>query len=226
MRQAGAKKELEAEFGAGEIEGTLVLTNKRLIFVCTNEKEDNLAVPEGIYPFGKISILYSDVEAVDQIPRNPPNVFVSISSISSVKGHREVIGRPSLEVAWSDSDGGHALVFSEVLTGSRKRNLNDWAPIVENLKAGKQKLTTLQQPPSTDTLEGKIMRVLADMQEKGVFAIEGGVENEFKIQLDPDEVQTACDQLSSKGFLIRHPDSSGDVFYRRVSPLGEDNSSS
>jgi hypothetical protein len=42
MRPAGVKEEIEAEFGAHEREGTLVLTNRRLIFVCTNEEEEDL----------------------------------------------------------------------------------------------------------------------------------------------------------------------------------------
>jgi hypothetical protein len=70
------------------------------------------------------------------------------------------------------------------------------------------------------------MHVLADMQEKGIFAIEDAVETEYKVDLDPDVVQSACDSLSSQNLLVRSPDSSGDAFYRRASPLGEDSPSS
>ena len=69
------------------------------------------------------------------------------------------------------------------------------------------------------------MHILADMQEKGVFEIEGEVEDEYKVDLDPDEVQAACDTNRSQGLVERIPDPSGDVFYRRLSPLGEDFSS-
>ena len=41
MRGVGERKEIEGGFG-GELEGTLVLTNHRLIFVCTNEQKDNV----------------------------------------------------------------------------------------------------------------------------------------------------------------------------------------
>ncbi len=63
MRQAGTAKELEGQLG-GELEGTLLLTNRRLLFVCTNEKEDDL--PTGI---GKMHMVYSDVGDLVIYPR-------------------------------------------------------------------------------------------------------------------------------------------------------------
>ena len=63
-----------------------------------------------------------------------------------------------------------------------------------------------------------------DMQEKGIFTIGGSVEWEYGVDLNPDEIQPACDDLSPQHLLNRYPDSGGDVFYRRVSPLGEDDS--
>ncbi|MDG7003603.1 MAG: hypothetical protein JRN56_06870, partial [Nitrososphaerota archaeon] len=44
MRTGGVSKGLEAEFGGGVKEGTLVLTNRRLIFVCTDDKGEELPV--------------------------------------------------------------------------------------------------------------------------------------------------------------------------------------
>ncbi|HEV2137923.1 MAG TPA: hypothetical protein VGR53_03710 [Nitrososphaerales archaeon] len=224
MRSAGGAKELEAEFGVGTIEGTLVLTNKRLIFVCTNEEEEDLP-GAALNPLSKFRLVYSEVEDLASIPTSSPNVFVPITSVSLVAGHRGGVERPSLRLTWKDNDGDHTMVFTEGLIGRRKRNLNDWVPIITNLKAGTQKLVPLPSPPSTDSLEGQIIRVLSDMQEKGVFEIEEAVETRFKVDLDPDQVQAACDKLASQGLLVRFPDSSGDVFYRRASPLGEDNPS-
>jgi hypothetical protein len=221
MRSGGASKELEAEFGVGTKEGTLVLTNKRLIFVCTDDRGEDL--PVGY--FGDHLLLYSEVEDLDSIPNQAPNVFIQLSAVSA-RGHRGELGRPSLEVNWKDQDGSHDLVFTETLTGRRKKNLNDWAPVIGGIKSGTQKLIVLPSPPSTDSLEGKVMHVMADMQEKGPLEIEEAVESEYKLELDPDEVQAACDRLSSQQLLIRSPDSNGDIYYRRVSPLGEDDLSS
>jgi len=226
MRDAGRKKEIEAEFGFDETEGTLVLTNKRLIFACTNEKEEDLPGENLQIPGSKISLIYSEVEDVDTIPQDPPNVFVSIASISMAEGHRGGISRPSLEIAWSDAGGKHGAVFTQELKNRGSKNLNDWASTIENIRVGKQRFVAIPQSPSIDTLDGKIVRVLSDMQERGVFAIEEAVESKFKIELDPDQVQEACDRLTSQGLLRRYPDSTGDIFYRRASALGEDDLSS
>ncbi len=63
------------------------------------------------------------------------------------------------------------------------------------------------------------------MQEKGVFEIEEETETQFKLDLDPDNVEAACEKLASMGFLDKTPDNSGEVFYRKISPLGDDDPS-
>lgn len=220
MREAGKEKALGAEFGFGTKEGTLVLTNKRLIFVCTNEREEDVPDPMGLNPYGKTTLFYSEVEDLEEIPSGAPNVFVSLDAISKVTGHKGELTRPSLEVEWQDDSGRHASVFTETLTGRKGRNLNDWAPVIANLKAGTQKLVSVPAPPPMDTLEGKVVEVLSDMQEKGTLTIEEAVETQYKLDLDPDDVQAACERLVTKGLLVRNPELTDDAFYRKVSPLG------
>lgn len=222
MRKGGLAKEIEGEFGlGGESEGTLVLTNRRLIFVTTNEKKEDLPEPSLLDPWGKVALFYSDVEDLSAIPIDPKNTFIPISAISSVSGHRGVVG-PRLDVVWSEDGRKRFAAFTEELTGRRKRNLNDWAHIIGRLKSGTQTIIDLPPGPQADSLEGKAMGVLADMQEKGVMTIVGELSETFKQEFDPDEVEAACDKLSSQGLLERNPDSSGDVFYRKRSPLGPD----
>jgi len=225
MRRAGFKKELESGLG-GELEGTLVLTNRQVIFVTTDEREDDLRISLGQrLGLGKMRLFYSDVEDLKTIPREPGNLFIPLASISSVTGHgsRGGLERPSLEVKWAEGGNKVSGIFIEVITGrSRKRNLNDWAPVIERLKAGGQKLVSIPKPPGVETLEGKIMLILADMQRKGLFTIEDEVETAFKVKLDPDDVQTACEALASRGLVKCEPDSSGDMFFRKLSPLGDD----
>jgi len=220
MRQAGKEKEFEGGLG-GELEGTLVLTSRRLIFVCTNEQKDDLK-SAGRPPLSVMRLVYSDVENLSSIPNSGGNLFIPLSSITAVKGHIGHLERPSLEVRWQDGVV-QGRVFVERLSGrSRRRNLNDWATVIERLKAGDQKLLQLPAVPETDTLDGKIMAILADMQKKGVFGIEQEVENQFKLKLDPDEVQAACERLAQSGLLERLPDPTGDTYYRKRSPLGDD----
>jgi hypothetical protein len=218
MREAGRAKELEGGLG-GELEGTLLLTNRRMVFACTNEKEDDLKTT----PLGKMRLVYSDVEDLASIPVKGDNLFIEISSISSVKGHTGHVTKPSLEVKWQEGAKEKGRVFIELLRGrSRRRNLNDWARVIERLKTGDQKLIQLPKPPAADTPDGKIYSVLADMQRKGVFEVKEEVEKQFSSKLDPDEVQAACDRLSNSGLLNRMPDPSGDTYYQKRSPLGED----
>ena len=219
MRESGEKKELEGGLG-GELEGTIILTNRRLIFVCTNEREEDLrpvAVPL------VMRFVYSDVGDLKSIPKTSGNLFIELSSIESVKGHTGHIERPSLEVKWREGAHEKGRVFIERLSGrSRRRNINDWAAVIERLKAGDQKLIQLPKAPGRDTLDGKIMVILADMQKKGVFEIEQEVREQFKAKLDPDDVQRACDTLAVNGLLEKMPDPSGGMYYRKRSPLGED----
>lgn len=220
LSATGKKKEIEADFGFGEVEGTLVLTDRRLIFVCTDEKLVEL--PVGLL---EADLVFSEVEDLGQIPQGAPNVFIPISSIESVKPHGGRLERSGVEVKWDDGKTKRSVL---IVQGEERKGkgLKDWAPVIRNLKAGKQKLVTIPQPPSTETLEGRVARVLSDMQEKGVLEIEAEVEDQFKVDLDPDEVQAACDSLAARGIIRRYPDTSGDVFYRRASPLGEDDLSS
>jgi len=212
MRKSGERQELEGGLG-GELEGTLVLTNHRLIFVSTNEKEDSLR---------GMRLVYSDVEELTSIPKTGSNFFIPLQSITSVKGHFGRLERPSLEVKWRDGvEEGR--VFVERLSGrSRRRNLNDWALVIERLKAGNQKFIQLPKAPAADTLDGRIMIILADMQRKGTFEVEQEAENRFNVQLDPDDVEAACKRLARTGLIEEIPDTSGDVYYRKRSPLGDD----
>lgn len=221
MRSAGAKKELEAEFGVGAKQGTLVLTDRRLIFVCTNDKGEEL--PIGFY--GRHLLVYSEVEDLSNIPNQTPNIFIPLEG-ATVHGHRGELGRPSLTVSWTDKGQTRSSVFTEALVGKRKKNLNDWADVINGIKEGTQKLVELPPSPPAETLEGRIMHVLADMQEKGVLEIEEDVESEYKVDLEPDDIESSCDRLASQHLLVRVPDPSGDTFYRRASPLGDEELSS
>ena len=225
-RGSGVRKGVEAEFGIHQVEGTLVLTNKRLIFVCTGEREDDLMSESGLDPTGKVRLVFTDVEDVDQVPTGSPNIFIPFEAIRSVKGRGGGFERPTLEVRWDESGTERSTTFSEGMMGRRGRKLEDWAPVIENLKAGRQKLIPIPEAPSKDTLQGKIVQVLSDMQEKGILEIEEAVETQFSLDLEPDEIQSACDTLSDQGLLKKYPDPGGDVFYRKASALGEDDLSS
>jgi hypothetical protein len=222
----GIRQEAESDMDVGkQTEGNLVLTNLRLVYAHGAEKEVDIPVGN-IDPFstlGKKKLIISDVEELDDIPSDPFNIFIRISTITSVKGHHRPGFAPKLELKWTDRGVEKATEFVEQETGrSRRRNLNDWVPIIERLRTGSQKITILPPAPDRDSLEGRILLVLDDMQEKGLFTIESEVEGKYKIDIEPDQVQAACEKLVSQGQIRRTTPTSEDPFYVKVSPLGED----
>ena len=219
------EKEPEGGFGAGLLEGTLILTNKRLIFVTLAEAEEDLSEPTDFNPFGKLKLFYSDAEDLKSIPADPDNLIVPLISVTSVKGHRGNGAKPKLEIKWLEGRRERSTEFSQRLTGKRSRNLDDWARTMERLRKGKLSLVSLPEAPGLDTLEGQVLRVLSDSQEKGILTIGHLVEDAFKIELDPNQVKVASEKLTSAGLVKRRRDSSGENFYHKRSPLGDDDSS-
>jgi hypothetical protein len=221
-RGAGLKKEIEGAFGfGGETEGTLILTNRRLIYV-HNAAEEEVDLPIGFFTYKALFIV--DIEGLDSINNDSQGLEIPLSQIVRVKGHggRDAIA-PKLEVDYAIQSGEtHSTEFVEQITGaSRKKNLNDWAEIIEKLKAGQVKLIELPDAPSESTLEGRIYRAFGDMQEKGALTIEEEVEKRYSVDLDPDDVVAACDKLVGMGLIRKADTDEGDPFYTRISALGE-----
>ena len=220
-RGPGIRKGVEAAFGqGGESEGTLVLTDRRLVYVHGNEKEVDL----NLGTFSKKRLYISDVEGLGSMPMDSSSFEIPLSSLTKVVGHGGGAIAPKLEVRWTDKTGAaRATEFVQQMTGgSRKKNLDDWAEVVEKLKKKQQKIVTLPPAPADDSLEGRILGALGDMQEKGLITLESEVEERFGLDLGPDEVEEACGRLVGAG-LIRNLAASGDdPYYRKVSPLGDD----
>ena len=218
-RGIGVVREVESVLGFGPAtEGTLVLTNRRLFYVHGAEKKETLRLSS----FGKRTFQFSDVEDLISITPDPANFTIQIESIVSVKGHRAEGLSPRLEVRWKEGATTRVTEFVEQLTGhSRRKNLNDWAPVIDRLKRGEQRFERLPLP-SVETLEGKIMRVLGDMEERGVFAVEEQTEEEFKVQLDSEEVEAACERLVAQGLVAKRAEDAEGSWYRKRSPLGDD----
>lgn len=203
------------------IEGTLILTSERLIFACDEEKletESNEPRSEKIQGDRGI-VVFSDIASLAAILQNPSNLFVPISSMESVSGHRGITGMPNLKVSWVENGERKSAEFEQMLTGrSRKMNLNNWADLIEKLMSKSVDITSIPSPPPLDTTVGKVAYVMWDMQSKGILEIEQRTEEQFKVELDPDQVEAACQTLIAQGFLEKETDPSGDAFYRKRSP--------
>jgi hypothetical protein len=224
-RGSGTRKGVEAAFGlGGETEGTLILTDRRLVYVhASKQKEVDLQVGA----FSQKHLSFTDVESLGSMSLDAESLSIPLSVIVSATGHRGPAIAPKLEVRWTDSAGGggadHVTEFVQQMTGnSRRKNLNDWAPVIEGLRTRKQVVIQLPPPPGSDTLDGRILGVLGDMQEKGSMTIEGEVEERYGLDLDPDSVEAACGRLISSGLIRNISPPKDEPFYRKVSPLGDD----
>jgi len=219
-RGPGIRKGVEAAFGmGGETEGTLVLTDRRLVYVHGNEKEESLRIGG----FSAKRLFFSDVESLDSMPMDSASLEIQISAIAKVAGHRGEAIAPKLEVTWTEGGVTRATEFVQQISGaSRRRNLNDWARVIDKLRAKQLEIAPLPPAPGGDTLEGRILGVLGDMQEKGLLTIENEVEERYKVDLDPDAVEGACEKLVAAGLLVKGDARYEDVYYRKASPLGAD----
>jgi hypothetical protein len=203
-----------------EIEGSLVLTSKRLLFVVAKQEEDMQFMG-----FTK-RMRFADVEDLNSIPQDPSNLLVSVDSIVEVKGSSGIVHTPELKVKWMEAGKERGAEFVETLIGSRilggrKKNINDWAKVIERIKSGQVKLVIPSNLPGRDTLEGRVLYVLSDYQEKGPLEIEEEVEKSFSVDLDPDAVEAACENLRKLGLVTKHHSYGLDSF-KRVPPLGPD----
>jgi hypothetical protein len=218
-RGIGLSKEVEAAFDVGkETEGTLILTNQRLLYAHGSEKEDSL--PIGI--FSTKRLIYTDVTELESVASDPANFTIALGAITSAVGHHRPAGAPRLEVRWEEEGAVKSTEFVQQIIGGRRRNLNDWAQVIMKLKSGGQKIRALPPLPPRDSLKGRIALVLGDMQEKGLITIEERVEEEFGVDLDPDQVEEACDELAAEGLLRKSTAAGEDEFYQKVSPLDDD----
>jgi len=220
-RGPGIRKGVEAAFGlGGETEGTLVLTDRRLVYVHGDEKEESVRIGG----FSAKRLFFSDVENLRSMPLDSESVEIPISKIVKVVGHHGEAIAPKLEVNWAEGGGAiRATEFVQQISGaSRRKNLNDWAMVIEKLKA--KQLTIVPSPPApgAETLEGRVLGVLGDMQEKGLLTIENEVEERYKVDLDPDDVEAACEKLIDAGLILKPMPRYEDVYYRKASPLGAD----
>lgn len=197
-----------------ETQGTLVLTSIRLLFVAANAEEE--------FMDGLDSLRYADVGLIDSVASNPANLSIPLDAIESTKGSKGFMTNPNLKVNYRSDSGETHAEFIQTIIGGRKKNLNDWAEVINGLKDGRIKPRVGSLLPEKGTLEGKIVENLSDLQEKGVFEIESEIEKKYSLNLDPDEVEKACGNLVSKGVLEKK----GNDFYRLPSPLGSDDLSS
>ena len=172
--------------------------------------------------YGLDFLRYADVETLDSIAQSPSNLSISLNSITSARGNKGIMTNPSLKVRYIDGSGEIEADFVQTIIGGRRKNLNDWAQVIDDIRTGKIRIKVPDWLPNKGSLEERIVESLSDLQEKGVIEIEEKIEKKYNVNLDPDNVEQACDNLASKGIIKKN----GADFYRLLSPLGDDDLSS
>jgi hypothetical protein len=221
-RPSGVRGEVQTAFDiAGEeTEGTLILTNSRLLYVHGGEVEED--IPVGVASMRKT--FFADVEDLKDIAPDLNNLSIELSSVTKVVGHHAPAMSPKLEVTWTRGGTTRTNEFVQQATGgSRKKNLNDWAPVIERLKAGTEAVAVRGESPDAGTLDDKVLQALGDMQEKGLLTLESELETRYKVDLEPEDVDAACQRLVAKGLVKSTGAKDEPPFYQKVSPLGSDN---
>jgi hypothetical protein len=101
---------------------------------------------------------------------------IPISKLVDVVGHKGTAIAPKLEVKWTDQSGATRVAeFVQQMTGgSRRKNLNDWAKVIEKLKAKQLKITPLPPAPGIERLQGT--RRPRGHAEAGLMTTETGAE--------------------------------------------------
>jgi hypothetical protein len=98
-RGAGLKKEVEGAFGlGGETEGTLILTDRRLIYA-HKAAEEEVDLPVGLFTYK--SLFIDDVEGLDSMSNDSEGLEIPLSRIVRAEGHGgRVAIAPKLEVEY------------------------------------------------------------------------------------------------------------------------------
>lgn len=220
-RRVGTRAEIDTAFDVfgKETEGTLVLTTTRLLYVHGGETRED--IPVGV--MSRKTVFYTDVEDLRNIPADLNNLTIQLSSVTKVVGHHTLASAPKLEVTWTQGGTSRTTEFVQQVTGgSRKKNLNDWAPVIERLRSGEEAVASPTESPDAGSLDDKVLQALGDMQEKGLLTLESELEMKYKVDLEPEDVDAACQRLVAKGLIKSTGAKDEPPFYQKVSPLGSD----
>lgn len=177
---------------------------------------------------------FSEIYDVDDIHadtfgRSPDSLSFQIALIEDAHGGRGgITAHPSLEIHLAET----SVLFHEETTGKRNQNLNDWADIIMRLKSGEfaQRIATeierrMSEPPG-ETLAGKVLYILGDLQTKGVFEIWSELKARFEgydleFDLDSDKIEIACEDLFEHNWTAKITEGNMPPAYRKKPPLGE-----
>ncbi|MGI0092427.1 MAG: hypothetical protein ACREBS_12035, partial [Nitrososphaerales archaeon] len=103
-----------------ESQGTLVLTNKRLIFVPANQEVD-FRVTTVLSPGSVERFRFADVDDLKDIPKHPANLSIPLDEIELDKGEEHFFENPHLKIRWlEDGTERKAEFIADINSTGRK----------------------------------------------------------------------------------------------------------
>jgi hypothetical protein len=187
-------------------EGSLLLTNRRLIFV-----------------EGKGSLKDSELQSVLQ---ENDHFTIPLPQVANVSGKQGFL-RPSLTVAWHPTPEDPSSTKTDFLQKYRPQNLEDarnginqWVAVIEQAATSDLDLAPLEmkneeeQPTIDDSeLRSRLLEELNDKQWKGFFQIERDLGEKFGLSVDPDALERCCKNLVAEKLVEQ--DKHGE-FFRKI----------
>ncbi|MDA4111307.1 MAG: zinc ribbon domain-containing protein [Thaumarchaeota archaeon] len=185
----------------GMIQGTLLLTEKRLALVPALGKNN---------PSTETDVQNTLQKSLLTIP---------LDSIATVSGQRGIL-RLTLIVNWHDPPGNSATTRTEFVQRYRSPNppanqiaINEWIPLIEKEALGESEEENFGATDLIE-LESQVLVALADMNWLGFFQLERKMEEESEKSIDPDDLDKVLEKLVANKVIEK--DKVGE-FYRKIS---------
>jgi hypothetical protein len=167
----------------GIVQGTLVLTNKRLALVNSSEIDNK-------------SVGFASVDrALGKSQFNIP--FETIDSVSGQKG----ILRTTLVVIWRDPSANSSTTRTEFIQryrspspSSSQMAINEWIPLIEREALGESGQDSFGSTDLTE-LEARVVEAIGDANWIGFFQLERELEGKYEKSIDPDDLDSVLAKL-------------------------------
>jgi hypothetical protein len=181
----------------GVLQGTLVLTKKRLALVNPAD-------------VAKLS------DALDVTLQKAPLV-IPIDSIDSVSGQRGLL-RTTLVVNWHAQSGTTSTIRTEFMQRARpptagQLGINDWIPLIEKQVWGEPEEDTAASSDLSE-LESRVLEKFTASQWVGYFQLTRELEEKYETSIDPDDLDKVLEKLVREKILEK--EKVGE-FFRKVS---------
>jgi hypothetical protein len=160
----------------GVLQGTLVLTNKRIALV--NPADAN-QLSNGMDRSLEKAL-----------------IVIPVDSVAAVSGQRGIL-RTSLVIDWHNPPGSATVTKTEFLQRSRPPNqkaINDWIPSIENQVWGESKEEGFG-PTDLTELETRVLEAFTGTGWVGYFQLSRELGEKYQTSIDPDDLDNVLAKL-------------------------------